>query len=171
MTRTSVFIGRFQPFHLGHIFVLKHCKTDTIYIGIGSSQYHHTLDNPFTYEERKTMIQLALEEFDIKYDIYPIKDIHDPPRWVDHVKTCLPPFTTVLTNNEVTSSLFKEKGFTVIHPGLQKRDLYKGEIIRGRMRTDQSWEHLVPSSVAIFLHQIDAVNRLKMLSRKKIKKD
>lgn len=167
MTRASLFIGRFQPFHLGHLFVLKNCTTDTIYIGIGSSQYHHTIDNPFTYEERKTMIRLTLEEdFDIKYGIYPVDDIHDPPRWVDHVKTCLPPFTTVLTNNHITASLFKEKGFTVIYPGLRKRDLYKGEIIRDRMRTDQSWEHLVPSSVAKFLHTIDAVKRLKTFSKK-----
>lgn len=168
MIRASVFIGRFQPFHLGHVFMIKKCTTESMYIGIGSSQYHHTFDNPFTYEERKTMIELALkDEFFITYDIYPVKDIHDPPRWVDHVTTCLPPFTTVLTNNEVTASLFKAKGFTVVIPGLQKRDLYKGEIIRERMRTDQSWEHLVPSSVARFLHQIDAVSRLKTLFKKK----
>ena len=58
----ALFIGRFQPFHLGHLHVIKkyYNKYDILFIGIGSSQYHHTAENPFTYEERKSMIELTL---------------------------------------------------------------------------------------------------------------
>lgn len=165
MTNASVFIGRFQPFHLGHQSVLQSCNTETVYIGVGSSQYHHTADNPFTYEERKSMILEALTDtVDHDFEIYPIPDIHDPPRWVEHVECCLPPFTIVLTNNDFTEYLFERKGYIVRRPGLQKRDQFKGEHIRYLMRHDKPWEHLVPLSVATFLDQIDAVNRLKDLS-------
>ena len=57
-------IGRFQPFHLGHLSAIKQAlkKVDKLYIGIGSSQYDHEEYNPFTAEERREMIQRALEE-------------------------------------------------------------------------------------------------------------
>ena len=40
----ALFIGRFQPFHLGHLLLLQRLSTqyEEIIIGIGSSQYHDT---------------------------------------------------------------------------------------------------------------------------------
>ena len=60
----SLFIGRFQPFHKGHQLIIKKIKNnfEKINIGIGSSQYHHTITNPFTSDERKLMIKKSLEE-------------------------------------------------------------------------------------------------------------
>lgn len=162
----SVFIGRFQPFHLGHLAVLKQCETSKVIIGIGSSQYHHTVQNPFTFKERKKMIQLTLKNtpnFNLKYDIYPVSDIHDPPHWVDHVKKILPPFSTVLTNNDFTADLFKAKGYTVIRSGLIHREQYKGEEIRKRMIHNDPWEDFVPLSVATYLHEIKAEQRIQQL--------
>lgn len=164
MTSTSVFIGRFQPFHLGHLAMINHCPTDTLYIGIGSSQYHHSLQNPFTFDERKTMIQLALQNrFNIKYDVYPVPDIHDPPNWVDHVKRVLPPFTIAITNNDFTATLFKEQGYQIHQPGLVKRKAYAGKIIREHMINEKKWRHLVPEDVGIYLEKINAVERIKTL--------
>ena len=50
----ALYIGRFQPFHKGHLKILQKLakKYDEIIIGIGSSQYSNTLENPFTSEER-----------------------------------------------------------------------------------------------------------------------
>jgi nicotinamide-nucleotide adenylyltransferase len=167
MRKASVFIGRFQPFHLGHRFVLDHCRTELVHIGVGSSQYDHVLDNPFTFDERKTMITLALtDDFDIKYDIFPVPDIHDPPRWVNYVSMIIPPFDEVLTNNQFTSDLFEEQGYMVYCPGLQKRVDYSGKKIRRLMINNEPWEHLVPKKVASYLHKIDAEDRLQELSRK-----
>ena len=168
MKKASLFIGRFQPFHLGHRFVLDHCRTEIVYIGVGSSQYHHVLDNPFTFDERKTMITLALtDNFDIKYDIFPVPDIHDPPRWANYVSMIIPPFSEVLSNNQFTIDLFQEQGSTVYCPGLQKRSEYAGKEIRRLIINNEPWEHLVPEKVVSYLKKIDAVNRLQELSRKK----
>ena len=162
----SVFIGRFQPFHLGHLAMIAQCNTDLLYIGIGSSQYHHTLENPFTFEERKTMIELALQNrFNIKYDIYAIADIHDPPNWVAHVEQILPPFTMVITNNDFTAELFKEKGYQINQPGLVKRTKYAGKIIRKNIIENKNWHHLVPDPVASYLERINAVDRIQKLHK------
>ena len=51
----ALFIGRFQPFHNGHLKVVQEIlkEFDEVIIGIGSSKYSGTLDNPFSGEERK----------------------------------------------------------------------------------------------------------------------
>ena len=46
MAETGLYVGRFQPFHLGHLEAIKHIlkKVDTVIIAIGSAQYSHTLE-------------------------------------------------------------------------------------------------------------------------------
>ena len=60
----GLFIGRFQPFHLGHLDTIVRIVTECGYvkIAVGSAQYSNTPKNPFTYKERERMIRAALEE-------------------------------------------------------------------------------------------------------------
>jgi len=53
----ALFIGRFQPFHSGHLDAIKQISEEEIIIGIGSSQYSKTEENPYSFEERKKMIK------------------------------------------------------------------------------------------------------------------
>ena len=66
--KRGLFIGRFQPFHLGHlqdiINALK--EVDELVIGIGSSNEKHTKYNPFSVEERIEMIDLVLPNNNIR---------------------------------------------------------------------------------------------------------
>ena len=50
LVKRGVFIGRFQPFHNGHLEAIKKLliEVDELIIMIGSSQYSHSFDNPFT---------------------------------------------------------------------------------------------------------------------------
>jgi len=50
----AVFIGRFQPVHIGHMQVVKRAleRHDRVIIGIGSANLGRRTSNPFTYEER-----------------------------------------------------------------------------------------------------------------------
>ena len=52
------FIGRFEPFHLGHQEVVNRALqlADKVIILVGSSFQPRTIKNPFTFEERKQMI-------------------------------------------------------------------------------------------------------------------
>ncbi|MEM0194770.1 MAG: adenylyltransferase/cytidyltransferase family protein, partial [Thermoplasmatales archaeon] len=61
-------IGRFQPFHNGHLWLVDKIVKEygSIIIGIGSAQESHTLVNPFTAGERQYMIQKALESNSIR---------------------------------------------------------------------------------------------------------
>jgi nicotinamide-nucleotide adenylyltransferase len=61
--KRGLYIGRFQPYHLGHQAVLQKIveEVDEIVVGLGSAQASHTLDNPFTAGERISMIWPALQ--------------------------------------------------------------------------------------------------------------
>jgi len=54
----ALFIGRFQPFHNAHLIDIKNVlkDVDEVIIAIGSSQEKNTLENPFSYNERKQMM-------------------------------------------------------------------------------------------------------------------
>jgi len=60
---TGLFIGRFQPFHLGHLSDIKDAlkEVDELVIAIGSSQHSGTKENPFSTEERIKMIEDTCE--------------------------------------------------------------------------------------------------------------
>lgn len=167
--KRGIYIGRFQPLHLGHIYaVIKVLQeVDEIIIGIGSAQISHTLENPFTAGERLMMIRLALLENDIdlcRVYIVPIPDIEMNHVWVRYVSMLVPSFQIIYSNNPLVRRLFKEAGYAVKKIPLYDRSRFSGKKIRKLMLTNGPWEELVPKSVAKFIKEIDGVNRLKEIA-------
>lgn len=60
---TLVFIGRFQPFHIGHEQVIRTALTlaENVIVLIGSANQPRTIKNPWTYMERVGMIADGLD--------------------------------------------------------------------------------------------------------------
>jgi nicotinamide-nucleotide adenylyltransferase len=163
----ALFIGRFQPFHKGHLLLLQQLATqyDEIIIGIGSSQYHDTRDNPFSAEERYQMVAQSLNAAGIQnYHIVFIPDIHDPPRWVDHVCSIVSDFDVVIANNPFTRKLFSEKNYVLKGTASFDRKRYSGKEIRRRILQEEPWEDLVPPAVSSYIKEIDGVSRLNRIS-------
>ncbi len=163
----ALFIGRFQPFHKGHSMLLQSIGSqyDEIIIGIGSSQYSSTVDNPFSEDERKKMIAKSLDKIGINnYRIVLIPDIHNPPKWVSHVLSIVTDFDVVISNNSFTKQLFSEKGYLVKGTPHFEKERYSGKEIRRRMINNEEWEGLVPEAVVNIIKDIDGVQRLKDLA-------
>ena len=167
----SLLIGRFQPFHKGHLQIIKdiYKQYEEIIIGIGSSQYNHTLNDPFTSDERKLMIDNSLENIDINnYIIALIPDIHNYSKWVDYVTSILPDFDVLITNNILIKDLFTKKEYYVKETPLFNKNKYSGKEIRRRIINDEPWDNLVPKPVFDIINYINGVKRLKRLSKNKI---
>ncbi len=163
----ALFIGRFQPFHTGHLLLLQRLMTEyeEIIIGIGSSQYHDTADNPFSETERYQMITRALEAAHIQnYRIASIPDIHNPPKWVDHVCSIVTDFDVIIANNPFTRKLFSEKGYVVKGTTYFDRKRYSGKEIRRRILQDEPWGDLVPQAVFDLINKIDGITRVKRIT-------
>ena len=111
--KKALFIGRFQPFHLGHLSALTQIAEGHIIIGVGSSQYSDMEKNPFSFEERQNMITTVLPRNKKIYDILAIPDIHDPDNWVAHVETLVGKVDVIYTGNDTTKILFEQAGYDV----------------------------------------------------------
>jgi len=151
MSGRALFVGRFQPFHRGHLATVKRIleTNDEIIVGIGSAQYSHTGENPFTAGERYEMIKRALDAEGIHdYHIVPIPDTHVHSVWVSHVTSLVPRFDAVYTNSDLVVRLFREHGLKVLSPALVDRERLSGTEVRHRMLKGGDWESLVPSVVA-----------------------
>ncbi len=165
----GLLIGRFQPFHLGHLHCVQHIleKLPEAILAIGSAQFSHTLHNPFTAGERVTMIRLAMDEAKIdagKYYLIPIRDLRIHDLWVPHLVSQTPRFEVVFSNEPVTSRLFKEAGFRVESVPFYDRDTYSSTEIRERVVRGESWEKLVSNSAAEYIKSIFGDQRLKELA-------
>ena len=100
--KKGLILGRFQPFHLGHLELIKSIIDQQIepVICIGSAQHSYTEENPFTVEERMKMIEEVMKDFNCKYSIFGIPDINNYDLYVSHLETFVPTFDIVSENSE-----------------------------------------------------------------------
>ncbi len=77
-------IGRFQPFHYGHMYLVKHAleHVKKLIIICGSSDLSLTDKNPFTFEERKTIIETSLKKYKDRIIIVPLPDTPTDEEWL-----------------------------------------------------------------------------------------
>jgi nicotinamide-nucleotide adenylyltransferase len=170
MDKRGLYVGRFQPFHLGHLSAIREVlkEVDELVVVIGSAQYSHNQTNPFTAGERLVMVREALEECRVDSEhvwIVPVPDVHLHMMWVSSVEGYTPHFDVVYSNEPLTRRLFMEAGYKVKPIRFFDRKLYSSTEIRQKMVRDQNWEELVPKTVATLIKEIDGINRLKDLSR------
>ena len=160
----TFYIGRFQPFHNGHLSVIQRIceQADELIIGIGSAQRSHTIVDPFTAGERVLMITRVLATQKIKkmWYVIPIEDVQRNALWVSHVRAMTPPFDAVHTSNPLVARLFLESRVKVYSPAMHERDCLSGTNIRERMMQGKEWRHLIPLEVAQVIDEIDGVSRI-----------
>tara|TARA_Y100001970_G_scaffold127050_1_gene157003 strand:- start:460 stop:951 length:492 start_codon:yes stop_codon:yes gene_type:complete len=160
--KKGLILGRFQPFHLGHLKLIKSIVNEQIepVICIGSAQHSYTAENPFTVEERKKMIEEVMKDLDCKYSIFGIPDINNYDLYVSHLETFVPNFDIVYSGNPIVQRLFGEAGYTVIKVNLFNREVWEGSSIRLAMKEGGDWESEIPNQVASIIHDINGTDRL-----------
>jgi nicotinamide-nucleotide adenylyltransferase len=170
MTRRALFVGRFQPFHNGHLHAILKIleEADELLIVVGSAQMSHEPDNPFTAGERLEMIRYALDAADVdtkRYLLIPIPDAPAHRVWVSQVESQTPRFDVVYTNQSLTRRLLIEAGYDVRGIDLHMRDQYEATEIRRRILEGEDWKDLVPSEVYSYVREIDGEGRIRDLAR------
>jgi|Deesub1362B_J571_1020462.scaffolds.fasta_scaffold00004_67 nicotinamide-nucleotide adenylyltransferase len=167
---TGLVIGRFQPFHKGHIHAIEYVRknVDKIIIGVGSALDSHTLNNPFTAAERIEMILIAIKEMGWTLSDFLIIPIPDAPyhkEWVSIVESIVPHFDVVYSNDPLTKILFMEEGYTVKDIPLLEREHYSGEEFRKRVIEGENWREIVTEKVAKYLEEHGLIKRLIELTK------
>ena len=168
MDTRALYVGRFQPYHLGHHSVIKKISSevDEVVIGVGSAQISHEVDDPFTGGERYLMISESLKTEGISnYYIVPIIDINRNAVWVSHVESLIPPVNVVYTNSSLIERLFLEKKYDVRRPPMYDRKKYSGNEVRRCIVSDERWQDLVSGATANVIREIDGVSRMKEIAQ------
>ena len=126
-SRNGLLIGRFQPFHLGHLHVLHYPlgSVDNLWIGIGSSNKSNEKENPFSVDERREMITSSLLEdedlwmgdLELQSDgslnnvmtdqtikIFNIPDVDNHEKWTFEIDKIVPAYDVVYTGDKFTKT-------------------------------------------------------------------
>jgi nicotinamide-nucleotide adenylyltransferase len=165
-SKTTLIIGRFQPFHLGHLYIIKKYSQNEnsfIKIVIGSSQKSNEKSNPFTKEEREEMIKKTLEDSNIKnYKIYNVPDYKNDKDWLFAIKKIVGKFDIVVTGNDWVKSLFVKEKYE-LHAYNEQKERF-GKIKATSIR--KKWLELksrkgIPKAVFEYLKTIKTTERLK----------
>ena len=162
----GLLIGRFQPFHLGHLAALQFAipKVDKLWLGLGSSNKPIEKNNPFSIEERKKMILSSIDDsIQNKISIFPIPDLDNHVRWIQNIDTIVPDYEIIFSNDPMTEHLYSKRNVQVIAIPFLKRDQLSGTRLRDLIKSDQKWNDLVPEGTKLILENLDAKNRLKIL--------
>lgn len=84
----AVFIGRFQPFHLGHAALLQQALAiaPRVVVVIGSAFQARSPKNPWSWQERAEMFRLALPQDQRGRLLFlPVRDYYNEQRWTEVV--------------------------------------------------------------------------------------
>ena len=162
----GLLIGRFQPFHLGHLDAVLFglSRAENLFICIGSSNKSNERKNPFSAEERREMITLSIEpSITDRIKIFDIPDVGDHEKWTFEIDKIVPKYDVIFTNDEFTKTLFEKREISVISVVLKDREKFSGTNIRNLITYDRNWRDLVPQGTRNVLDNINAKERLQNL--------
>ena len=112
---TIMLIGRFQPLHNAHLEIIKRCTalTDQLVIIAGSAKQPRTYKNPFTFDERASMIKAATAGLAMRVYVEPnIDTIYNDQAWAVRVQgihskyQCLGTKTAIIGHKKDDSSFY-----------------------------------------------------------------
>ncbi|MGY5150193.1 MAG: nicotinamide-nucleotide adenylyltransferase [Candidatus Nitrosopumilus sp. bin_68KS] len=165
----GLMMGRFQPFHLGHLDlanqILDEC--DELIIAITSGQFNYLEKDPFTAGERIEMIHNSLKESSLDLTrcfVVSIENQFNVATWASYLKSALPHFDKVFSGNDYVSMLLADSGIDVVTPKFLDRTQYNATRIRSMIISDETWKDFVPNAVYDLLTKINAKNRLAVIS-------
>ncbi|RDJ30921.1 MAG: nicotinamide-nucleotide adenylyltransferase [Crenarchaeota archaeon] len=164
----GLMIGRFQPFHLGHLelakIILREC--DELIICITSLQFNYMEKDPFTAGERIQMIHESLKEehFDLsKCYVLAIENQFNIATWASYLRSSLPKFDRVYSGNDYVRMLLSDSGLEVIKPNFLNREKYNATSIRKLISENSDWKQLVPKAVADNIIKFNGIQRIQTI--------
>jgi len=164
-------IGRFQPFHNGHlnylleainlfdeIFVNITNPDPSVFVQVMEDDHRHKIDaNIFTYYERLLMVRNTLRYENIdseRVTIVPFP-IHQPKLWKYYVPLCATAFIRVFDQwDQQKVYHLSSAGYNVYERKMKKEDrITSGEFVRKLITEYQDLRNYVPKG------SIDVINR------------
>ncbi|MBT4917362.1 nicotinamide-nucleotide adenylyltransferase [Candidatus Peregrinibacteria bacterium] len=174
--QSALFIGRFQPFHNGHLDIVKKILEDNqrVILAVGSAEKNYLSSNPLTAGERFRVIDESLREAGIsseRYAIVPVRNVNNYALWVNHINIYVPPYTRIYTGSPIVKACYEGKyqrpdgtcktGPEVIQ--VEKELEVSATKVRESILNKDDWESLVPKAAAKVLKEMELPKRLQTI--------
>lgn len=163
----GLYVGRFQPFHLGHLAAIETGLKEfpEIIVGIAAIEENLSWSNPFSCAERMEMIWGSLpRSYRSRCLMVPIPDNRNNILWLDYLRQYIPRFSAALTNNPLQAMIMRQAGIAVKPVPFTRRHDFQGSVIRELLAShDSRWEKLVPEDGKNILKSVAAEERLATL--------
>ncbi len=157
----ALFIGRFQPFHNGHLKVIRDIlrENESITIVIGGPE-NPDEKNPFSFEEREELIREVLGSKGIDYEVHKIPDVNDDDEWGGKIKK-LGKFDVAFSRNPWAIRCLKKIGIPVKKHKFYERYENCGREIRERILEGKEWKQFVPKEVYEYIKKINGEEKIR----------
>lgn len=145
----GVVIGRFQPFHKGHAWLIKKAseRFEKVVILIGSPTKDDK-NNPWDLKKRVRMVKKFIKHESLNKKILKIEEIVDVPdddKWLRiALKKIGNEKFVVVGDNEWVNGIFENAGYKVWRTGYFKRENYEGVKIRQLINEGNLWSDRIP---------------------------
>lgn len=151
----GIYIGRFQPFHKGHLEVVKRALKEARHLMIiVAVPLMVSKKDPFSAEQRKEMIEKALKAEGIdRFKVYIIQDIPSDEEYVTHIRNHVPNFNVVYVgDNKLNERLFREAGYKVIN-SRRYYDISSTKVRENMLKNSGEWKKMVPKVVVEYVEK------------------
>lgn len=150
---TGLAVMRLQPLHNGHCAIIDKMikENETVIIGIGSCNQPISDKNPWSFEDRKSMVR---QVYGSRVKIVPIDDLGPEEHensWCDHVLGALAKVnaatpTTYYSGSDYDSKWYRGRfGDNIVIVDRDKNDYISGTEIRKLIsKGDDSWKEYIP---------------------------
>jgi len=162
--RRGLYVGRFQPFHLGHVAAMDFALgfVPELIVGIASIESNLTWKDPFSCRER---IEMIWDSLGAKYRdlclILPVPNQTNNILWLQYVLQYLPRFEMAFTNNPVQTIIMQNAEIPVEAVDFTRRNELRGSLIRELIASrDRRWLDRVPVGTRTVLLEVGAEERL-----------
>lgn len=165
----GLIMGRFQPFHLGHLELVRQAlgECDDLIVAVTSSQFNYLKEDPFTAGERIEMIHNSLDEAGMsasRWMVLGIENQHNVATWASYLRAALPRFDRIYSGNPYVAMLLADSAMSVVQPKFLDRARFNATRIR-KMISDgeEAWQEMVPAAVARMIESIHGEHRIRTI--------
>ncbi len=157
----GLFIGRFQPFHKGHLHALESASSlcSELAIGVGSSQEAGTDSNPLPARTRIRIIRAGLKGTGLdakRIRFFEIPDSDSNDAWFCSIMGRYPKVDVVFSRTRLVKKIFSGHGITVVSPEWYLRRRLSATRIRYLIRRGKGWQDRIPEGAigAVAAHEV-----------------
>lgn len=149
----ALVMGRFQPFHLGHLDLARRALAGGggLVVAVTGAQFNYIEKDPFTAGERLEMIHGSLSEDGADMSrcmVVPIENQFNAATWAGYLRAALPRFGRIYSGNAYVRTLLGDSGMAVEVPPMLDRMRLSGTRIRALMASGGDWRACVPPAAA-----------------------